>query len=528
MAIERGKMLKLDAMINTNIYRNDDYGVYEVVIKNMDELMKEDDKTIIPPYEYATISGKFDRPMYHGEEYIFYVVPRNHEKYGMQYIVQITKNKFDTPARVSAFIRQFVADNIADQLIKEYGSELIQKIIDNEVDYSKIHGMGEYRFNQMRDKVLENEYMQEIIMELGEYGITPLQMRNIVERFGNNAVSIIKENPYKLCLVHGIGFKRADDIAKNMGYDMNSPNRIREAIKYCLSENENKGNSWVDQKELLYEVADLTKVQKKLINEQLEEGLEGVLILNRRVTLQKTYNMECYIADRCIELVNDKTPLNFNVDEFIKEIEAEGVILTEEQRQFLHNFHDNRINLLVGYAGCGKSFLQKYVLRIADRLNMSKLLIAPTGKASKVLSSYTGYPASTLHRAFKYGRGSEPEGTYHDLYIFDEGSMGDIPMYRVLLQCMKNPKARVLIVGDDFQLPSVGVGNVLSDMIRSGVIPTTKLTKVFRQAEGGLLDIVTKIRLGEKFLPDTFEGKKEVRNRLAYSLYATVVNGSRL
>jgi exodeoxyribonuclease V alpha subunit len=507
--VDKDKLVKLDGEIVACIYQNGDYAIYEIMVLNMDELLQEDDKTVIPEYEFTTITGNFEKRMFNGEQYIFYALPKVHKKYGKQYVVQFVKNKFDTKERVRAFMLQFVAESIADQLIAKYGSELIQRIIDNDVDYSDIKGMGDYRFNAMREKVLQNEYMKDIIMELGEFGITPNQMKKVVMTFGANAVKVIKENPYKLCLVHGIGFKKADEIAKQMGYDMESPNRIKEAIKYCLEENENNGNSWMDRKELLYAVADLIGVSKKLIDQCLTEELDGVLILGNRVARAKTYEMEVEIAERVLEMVRDEQPLNFDMDAFIQEIESGGIKLTDEQKQFFYNFAKYRINLLIGYAGCGKSFLQKYVLEIARRLGMSPLLMAPTGKAAKIMEQYTGRKAYTLHRALKYGMGSEPQQVYNDLVIFDEGSMGDIPMYRVLLWALANPKARLLIVGDDFQLPSVGVGNVLSDMIRSGVIPTTKLTKVFRQEEGGLLDIVTKIREGKKFLPDDFVGKKK-------------------
>lgn len=511
---DKHKLLKLDVKITFPKYTNGDFGIYEVEIQNAHEVV--DNVTEFTPRKMiTTVLGNFDRRFHIGDEYIMFGTKEYSEKYRSdQFKVQLVQEKFSSTEAMKPFLLQFVAESIADQLFAKYGNDVMKHIIEETVDLSIIKGMGEVRFKALKDKIIENEHMVQIVAELGQFGITPLQMRKIVEKFGANSVQRVTENPYELCKISGIGFLKADDIAKRMGYDLDSPNRIQEAIKYVILQSQNNGNSWMATRTLIAEAKELLDLTAQEIAQQITQTV-GVIVLDNKVCLQSTYDAEKYVAERLLEINKNSMPLPFDPKEMIREFEEKfkdelPYGLTDEQKQLFYNIQQESVNYLVGYAGCGKSFLQRLVLYLMDKLGKTSMLLAPTGKASKVLEQYTGRSASTIHRAtgMKGDGFDEVISILHDIVLVDESSMADIFVISKLVEALANPNVRVIFIGDDFQIPSVGVGLFLHDSIHSGVFKVTKLTQVFRQAEGGILDVATKIRMKEKFIENDFKGRK--------------------
>lgn len=503
-------MIKLDVRIIAPIFVKPDWGVYEVEVLNSNEVYNNSFDYIL---EHAYITGNFEKKFFFNEEYIMYGVKTHHPKYGEQFRIFVVNDKIDTPERVRAFLLQFCAESIVNQLIDKYGGEVLQRILNNEIDYSDIKGMGDYRFQALQDKVKENEYMKDIIYHLGKYSITPLQMKKIVKKFGANAIDKINDNPYCLCQISGITFPKADDIAQQMGYDMASPNRICECIKYLIGEEEKNGHTWIDKKHLMNEVSTMLSLKLSLINEAFNHLNEDeVLVFDNKVCLTKTYIAEKIICERLMQIASVNEPITIDIDAFLEEKEKEyGITLTEEQRNFFYSFQQNNVNILVGYAGTGKSQMQKFVIELLDRLQMSYCLLAPTGKASKVMEQYTNRPTFTIHRKLGLFSGddqNEFNSIFDDVVIVDECSMVDVHVCSKLLQALDNPNVRLLLIGDDFQIPSVGVGNFFHDIIESNALPVSKLTQVFRQKEGGILDIATKVRLKEGFIQNDYVGQK--------------------
>lgn len=211
--------------------------------------------------------------------------------------------------------------------------------------------------------------------------------------------------------------------------------------------------------------------------------------------------------------MRSQNELKFDAEEFIqKQEEKRDIKLTHQQKEFFHNIKKHNVNLLVGYAGCGKSQMTALLIDLLEELNISYKLTSPTGKAAKVLSNYTNRNAETLHRAIGLGAIVE-EGkdkfVDEEFVIVDEFSMVDAVLGAKLMSKLSHPNVRLLFVGDDFQLPSVSAGRLLYDMMHSNRIPTTKLDIVFRQKEGGILDVATKIRKNERFLKNDDWGIKE-------------------
>jgi RecD/TraA family predicted helicase len=515
---KKDDLVKLDTQVIRYVWGKDDFAIYEVEL-----LDSKNDKASswISNTETVYIKGNFDRKFHYGESYIMYGTEVTHPKYGLQYDVKFVQAKFDTPERIKSFIYTMVAPAIADQLLKKYeGQDVMQLIIDNQVDYSDIKGMGDYRFNALREKVIENQEMKDLIIGLSQYGITPNQMKKIAMKFGARAIQAIEENPYVLCKIHGIGFMKADEVAKTMGFATDSPFRVREAIRYVLIESQGEGNSWLSMREVTQKTMELLGLRADYIEPEFE-NIEDVVVYDNRVAMLNVYNAEKYVAERLVEMnkkVNQKLK-NFDMDAFIISMEEDKTLLpygfTDEQKSFFYNVKNHGVNFLIGNAGCGKTFMMQFLLKILDKMHMTYLLCSPTGKASQVLKMYTNRDTSTIHRAFKiFGKddgdpGEAKVGVYDDNVDFDESSMIGVITLAMALKGIKNENTMVLFIGDDFQLPSVEVGNFLHDAIKSGIFGVTKLTKVFRQKDGGILDAATKVRLGERFVENGFIGKRE-------------------
>lgn len=516
---KKDNLIELDIRVDKkkfSTYQEDGvFGIYEVQLINKRDMSEtettKNDDFVKKSEEFVIISGVFDKILIKNEEYLMYGNEVVHKTYGKQFKIQFINSKTDTGVRIKSFLSGIVADSISQQLIDKYGDEVLNVIAEDKVDYSDIHGMAEHRYTVMREKVIENIYMKNMIMDLHGLGITTKQMKLLAKKFGANAINVVKENPYRLCEIHGIGFTKADEVAKTLNFPMDSPFRINEATKYCLEEMELGGDCWIVKKNLINNVIALTDIDKKKIVAQFEKVPDIIILEDGRVALERTYEAEKEISSFFVKNIAQPFKLDFDMDNFIeRQSEKRGIQLTEEQKSFFYKFKENRINLLVGNAGAGKSAIQAMLNDLAMECRLTPLFLAPTGKAAKVLTEYIGKEAFTIHRALKIIPGSDGvEKTYADLIVVDESSMVDIFLLKRLVESIANPNFRLILIGDDYQIPSVGVGNVLHDLIESEVVPLTRLTKVFRQAEGGLLDVVTKVRLNDKFLANGFDGEKK-------------------
>jgi exodeoxyribonuclease V alpha subunit len=415
-------LTKLDVRIISGYYKPETgWGFFDVELLNSKNNNQEN--SWAASAESAKITGEFERKYFRGEEFYMYGVYADHPKFGPQWQVKFVQAKFDTPDRIKSFLYQCAAKGVIDQLVNKYkDQDIVKLIMDNNVDYSDIKGMGDHRFTALREKIIENEQMKDVIIGLSQYGITPNQMKKICAKFGARAVQAIEENPYNLCKIKGIGFQKADDIAKNMGFDMDSPFRIQEGIRYILIEAMGEGHSWLSSSELLRKGMEILSVKDTLIDEQLDK-IEDVIDHEGKYALMKVYKAEKYIAERLKEMNVAGEPLDFDVEAFIVEQEANTELLpngfTDEQKQFFYNIRDYGVNFLIGNAGCGKTFMLQFAIAIFEKLNLQYQLVAPTGKAAKVLSGYAKRLASTIHRAFKIF-GKEDDDAQAKFFVYDD------------------------------------------------------------------------------------------------------------
>lgn len=515
-------LIEMEIRVLNERYYKDDWGVYQVEI-----LSRSDQEKVKPKTDESTgwvnrsngdttmMVGSFDHRLYPEDEYDVHGTFEYNVKYKTnQFKVAVVRNRLNTPSQIRAFLSICTkSDKIIDQLLCTYGENLVNDFVDGKVDYNKINGMGPVLYETIRSRIMENLYLKDIVAELSPYNISTSLLKRIIMRLGPSACQTIRKNPYRLCDFSGIGFKKADSVAMKMGISPESEFRIREAVKYVLKEAANQGHTWVDRSKVLEEAhkAMAMTCRLSLIENELNNGVdESVVIINgTRVALKKYYDAENYIAEYLVNLLKCNYELDIDVDKYVEEVRIKYPTLTEEQIQLFYNVAKNRINLLIGYAGVGKSFITKLVIDMLSNKNI--LLLAPTGKASRVLSDYSGIQASTIHRAIGLFSTDEDDEdgnaknlSYADIVDVDEMSMGDAIVTCKLLKALANTGVRLLLTGDDFQIPSVGAGNLLHDMRESKIIPVTRLTKVFRQADGGILDIATKVRQNEKFIEDSF------------------------
>lgn len=491
------------------------YGIYGV------EVHKEDvHKVRLNRWKNISIKGNMPK-LNIGEEYTVDVKYDKEAKYPATYILEAIKPKEITKIEnQKEFLSTLLTETQVENIYSFYkeDEDIIKLIQNDEFNYRAIKGIGEKSYTKMKDKILKNLGMSEILTFCGKYGIKFSVVGKLLELYKNASIVIqrIEKNPYEITSVNGVGFKKADEIARAIGYDLLSPHRIDAALVYIVEEENANGHSWIDYKKLLNKAIELLDIPKENIEARLRAEPEGLENIDGRITKRVIYKTESLIAKRMINIKKQSRKL-FDDDELEKLLneycERNNIQLEEEQRQFFFNWNENNISFLIGYGGSGKTYLQKILLHLIDKKKLSVALLSPTGKASKVQSAYTGREASTIHRRVSYIQKEDDDdekgfgGIKEDVIIVDEASMCDIFILARFFKSIEKENAKILFVGDDFQLPSVGVGNFLYDSIHSGCVQISKLKKVFRQSEGGILDIATKVRNGQSFLGENYEGR---------------------
>lgn len=441
-----------------------------------------------------------------------YEITGRENKYGYE-IIKIKREKPTNKTQTSKFLAEVVTQKQAKSLLSVY-PDIVSKIIDNnleDIDLKLVSGVKDITFDKIKKKVIENFPLMEFIEEFSQYNIGINNARKMYSTF--SSVELMREkmnlDPYStLCLIGGIGFKKADTLilkANSESGIINSPQRMRACVKYVLTENEACGNTWISLESLIEKCEELTPQCMDSLLESLSSNDVYIDKVNRRIGFKKAFDTEKYICKSLIESLKVKNKLLIDVSKYYR---INGFELGDEQKQILSRFCNNNINLLVGNAGSGKSSSVQAIINLCDDNDLSYTLMTPTGKSAIVLSNFTKRDAGTIHRKLCFnpseGWGYNLENKLKtDVVIVDENGMTDIWLMKHLLDAIDIKKTRILFVQDDAQLPSVSCGNCAYDFINSEVIPTTRLNKVFRYGEGGLLQVATKIRKGERFLNDS-------------------------
>lgn len=435
----------------------------------------------------------------------------NHASYGEQLKIEHFERieptgKDEILTYLSSGVVRGVRKSTAEKMVDRFGEETLRVIVDTPERLAEIKGISISKAMEIQKAYMEIFDREQLILFLQKYKITPNFAMKIYDTFGVNAVSMIQENPYSLCeRIRGISFKTADYVAYHMGVQPENANRVRSGIKYTLSFYAISGGHTYLPRTVLVSLAvkmlgvDALEVENSLVSLVLdgqlmsEKDTEG-----ERIYLPMYYEAEQELAMQIRSLVGQTASENLRkTEEEIKKLEKEsGIALEEKQMQAVMAALTSGFTVVTGGPGTGKTTTINFMIRLFQKRGEEIALTAPTGRAAKRMSTVTGEEAKTIHRLLELGyTGDDLEREYkrgsdfpleEDVIIVDEVSMVDLMLMNTLLGAVKQ-NCRVILVGDADQLPSVGAGNVLDDIIASGIVPVIRLDTVFRQAEESMI-----------------------------------------
>ena len=425
-----------------------------------------------------------------------------HQKFGKQFKMEnYIEMKPGTLPGVEKYLGSGIVPGIgpafAKRIVKKFGMETLD-VIENDPDrILEVEGIGKKRISQIVESWKTQKELRNTMIFLQGHGIGPGRAAKIYRRYGINAINMVRENPYRLAEdIWGIGFKIADDIAGKLGFDRESPLRARAAIFFILNEAANDGHCFLEADDLKMKCMDSLGIPEEVLIPVMDEmSLERKLVYeDRAVYLKRYFYSETKSAEALMEIM--RTPSESyepDPDAAIAWVqEGVGVKLSPGQKEAVKLALENKVCIITGGPGVGKTTILKALVMILNRAGYVVSLCAPTGRAAKRMTEAVGQESKTIHRLLKYKPAEnkfEYDGSSRlntDCIIVDEMSMVDITLFYNLLVAIP-PKAKVIMVGDVDQLPSVGAGMVLRDMIQSRVVPTARLTEIFRQKEGSLI-----------------------------------------
>ena len=455
-----------------------------------------------------------------------------HASYGEQFKAEAVERR--TPAGTKAIFDYLSSGAVkgigaatARRMVEEFGEETLTVLEEHPERLTQIRGITRKKALAMGENFRLQMGMRRLLEFLGEHEV-PLQLAMpLYRKYGDRALEIIRGNPYLLVDGElGVEFSTADKLALSMGMEGDDPQRIEAGLLFELAHNLDNGHAFLPRRKLLPATAQLIELEGE--TEALEDALEDLLergeviqetVANEEaVYLHDLYEAEQYVAFRLSEMARGEQVPPAGLDGLIDRIQAEqGIVYAPQQRQAVELAAASQVMLLTGGPGTGKTTSLRGVLALFEQLGLETALAAPTGRAAKRLGELCGMEAATIHRLLetqydpRSGRlvfaRDEDDPLRADAVIVDETSMVDILLMRGLLSALR-PECRLILVGDPDQLPSVGPGNLFSDLIRSGVVPMVRLTEIFRQAaESAIVRNAHGVNRGE--LPDLRDNKHD-------------------
>lgn len=486
------ELKEISGTVDNVIFRSDETGFTVLELNTGSELL-------ITVGEFAEVEE--------GEELTVRGSYSVHPNYGEQFKAQMYERKM--PSTVSAIIKYLSSGAIkgigpvtARRIVDAFGTQTLEIMENDPIRLASVQGISIKKAESIGEEFRQLFGVRSVMLFLANYGITPAQSVKIWKKWGMNAVDIIKENPYALCSeAFGIGFSLCDEIAQKMEYPLDSINRIKAAIGYVLSRNMLNGHTCLPADKLTDAAASVLNLDINFVADALYGLIEQKIFYSVQrnklyIYLPSLLTAENYIAARISIMLADLPCEYKNIDKTIDDFEKlEGIKYAGLQRKAIKEALANHIMILTGGPGTGKTTTLNGIIKLFESEGKKVLITAPTGRAAKRISELTGKDAKTVHRMLevKYEEEEKSAFVYNenkplecDVVIVDEMSMMDTLLFDSLLKAIPM-RAKLIMVGDSDQLPSVGAGNVLKDMIESGVVPSVRLTEIFRQSASSMI-----------------------------------------
>lgn len=487
-------MITIEGIVETVVFRNDDNG-YAICKLRCDK-------------EVVTIVGTIPF-INESQEYSVQGEWTVHPKFGKQFKIESIHEIIPTTTSgIEKYLASGVIEGIgkvtAKKIVEFFGEDTI-KILDSNIEkLEEIPGIGKKRINTIMKSYLEQRVTKDIIIFFQSYGITVNMAMKIYKKFGVNCINIVKDNPYILTeYISGIGFRTADSIAKSLGIEKDSLFRIKSGVIYIINEFCAIGNTFIPMDRLRDKGMKLLEINSEKFDEGVYELIiDGKIKVEVVDNIDAVYNMsylylEMSVTRKIVELATTNyDKLSLNVNEKINDFESKANIkLANSQKEAIEGAFFNGIEVITGGPGTGKTTIINCIVSIFESLGLKVFMAAPTGRAAKRMAEATGREAKTIHRLLEIGRYSEEEvdeienetsAIECDVLIVDEASMVDISLMNALLKAMQ-VGTRLIIVGDVDQLPSVGPGNVLRDIIESDAVKVVRLNEIFRQGQESMI-----------------------------------------
>ncbi|EQF29334.1 viral (Super1) RNA helicase family protein [Clostridioides difficile CD160] len=506
-------MEKLEGMISEIVFKNEDNG-YTIahLVNEKDEIVIVGCMPTLAIGESIEVEGKWV----------------NHKIYGTQFEVNsfmpVTPSSLEgIYVYLSSGMIHGIGEKMAKRIIDKFGVDTLNVIQNSPERLQEVEGIGSKKVKQIVKSYEEDRELRNIIIELSPFGITPNYCLKIYKKYKSSAIEVINKNPYQLAEdIRGIGFKVADSIANKIGIDKNSKDRVCQGILYTLNKSLSNGHTYLPEHVLIQDSEKLLELNGEIIKECIM-----MLVYNQKIHIEKVNNenliylMPYYLAENgvCSQIVKlsqyEFEDLKIDIDSEINILEEDKKIkLAEKQILAVKESINSGVLIITGGPGTGKTTTINSIIEIFENNGKSVTLAAPTGRAAKRMSETSDKEAKTIHRLLEMGFSTDDDLTFFkdeedpinsDVIIVDEVSMVDIILMYNLLRAIKIG-TRVILVGDSDQLPSVGAGNVLKDMIDSNIINVVKLNEIFRQAQESMIIVnAHKINNGEPLYLNTKE-----------------------
>lgn len=504
-------MEKLEGMISEIVFKNEDngYTIAHLVNEN-DEIVVVGCMPTLAIGESIEVEGKWV----------------NHKIYGTQFEVNsfmpVTPSSLEgIYVYLSSGMIHGIGEKMAKRIIDKFGVDTLEVIQNSPEKLQEVEGIGSKKVKQIVKSYEEDRELRNIIIQLSPFGITPNYCLKIYKKYKSSAIEVINKNPYQLAEdIRGIGFKVADSIASKIGIDKNSKDRICQGILYTLNKSLSNGHTYLPEHVLIQDSEKLLELNGEILKECVM-----MLVYNQKIHIEKVNNenliylMPYYLAENgvCSQIVKlsqyEFEDLKIDIDNEINVLEEDKKIkLAEKQILAVKESVNSGVLIITGGPGTGKTTTINAIIDIFENNGKSVTLAAPTGRAAKRMSETSNKEAKTIHRLLEMGFSTDDDLTFFkdeedpinsDVIIVDEVSMVDIILMYNLLRAIKLG-TRVILVGDSDQLPSVGAGNVLKDMINSNIINVVKLNEIFRQAQESMIIVnAHKINNGEPLYLNT-------------------------